>query len=105
MGVLDEQRRLSAERRRQLEEAVPGKGVLAWIDRGAWAAMAQESPAVWSWPRALITVGAGLALAVVIYVTVLQSPAFLIGLAIAYAVLLARARSVHDRYGASASRR
>ena len=74
----------------------PG-GVVGWIDRGAWLALSQGDAGTWSWPKAMATIViAGIA-GVVIYATVFSEPAFLIGLAIAYALVLWRARSVYER--------
>lgn len=69
-----------------------------WLDRAAWKAMAQEDPARFSWPRALLTVGAGIVLAMIIYATFFPSITFVVGLAVAYAFLLWRAHSVHIRH-------
>ncbi len=81
-----------------MEEATAGLGVAGWIDRGAWAAMAQDDPATFSWQRALITVVAGIVLALVIYATFFESVSFVVGLAVVYAITLWRAYSLHNRY-------
>jgi len=94
----DERRRALEERRERLAGAVPERGLLAWCDRGAWAAMAQDDPARFSWTKALTTIGAGIVLAFVIYATFFPSPSFVVGLAVAYLFLLWRAHSVHRRY-------
>jgi hypothetical protein len=73
-------------------------GAIAWIDRRAWAAMAQDDPARFSWPKALLTIAAGVVLALVIYATFFPSPSFVVGLAVAYLFLLWRAWLVHARY-------
>lgn len=101
MSWTDERRRVIEERRERLARAVPERGLLGWFDRGAWAAMAQEDPARFSWLRALLTVGAGLALALIIYATFFPSLSFVVGLSAAYAVLLWRAYSVHRRFARS----
>ena len=80
-----------------MAQAPPGTGIVAWFDRCAWAAMSQEDHSVWSWPRALITITAAMVLAIVIYLTIYREPAFVIGLAAAYLVLLLRARLVYVR--------
>ena len=82
---------------------MPGNGPLVWLDRGAWGALSQEDPADWSWPRALGTIAAAMALAIVIYLTLYREPTFVVGLAAAYLVLLLRARLVHRRYVARRS--
>jgi len=94
----EERKRVLDERREKLAGAVPSSGVFAWFDRSAWAAMAQDDPAHFSWPKALVTIGAGLVLAVIIYLTFFESPSFVAGLALAYLFLLWRAWSVHRRY-------
>ena len=74
------------------------RNFIAWFDRGAWAAMAQDDPAQFSWPKALITIVAGVVLALVIYATFFESIAFVAGLALAYLFLLWRAWTVHARH-------
>jgi hypothetical protein len=72
---------------------------LARFDRTAWAAMAQgDDPARFSWPRALVTIGAGVALALIIYATFFESISFVVGLAVAYLFLLWRAWTLHARH-------
>jgi hypothetical protein len=78
----------------------PGLG--AKLDRGAWAALSQTPRSAWSWPRAIVTVGAAMTCAGVIYVTVYPQPAFLIALAVVYVLLVFRARTVEHRYGGTA---
>ena len=98
MSRADERKRVLDERRERLAGAVPERGFFAWFDRGAWAAMAQDDPARFNWRNALLTIGAGIALAVIIYLTFFQSPSFVVGLALAYLVLIWRAHRVHVRY-------
>jgi hypothetical protein len=86
------------ERRSRVEEATAGFGIIGWIDRGAWAAMAQDDPATFSWQKALITVAAGIVLALIIYATFFESVSFVVGLAIVYAITLWRAYSLHNRF-------
>lgn len=74
----------------------PG-GVLGWIDRGAWLALSQGQPGTWSWPKAIATIVIAAIAGVVIYATAFPEAAFLIGLAIAYALVLWRARSLYER--------
>jgi hypothetical protein len=88
----------AASRRAQLEELVPGSGFRVQVDRGAWAALSQGSPGTWSWGRAALTIGLSLAVAAVVYLTVYRSIDWVIGLAVAYALLLWRARAVHGNY-------
>lgn len=88
----------AAEERRRRLDAVLEPGVLGWIDRGAWSAMAQDDPARFSWAKALVTVVAGIVIALVIYATFFESVIFVVGLAVVYAIALWRARSLHDRY-------
>jgi hypothetical protein len=71
-----------------------------WIDRSAWAAMGQETPGVWSWPRAVAVIVVAAVSAAVIYVLVYSEPAFLVGLAVAYAFVLWRARRRHEELSA-----
>lgn len=68
------------------------------LDRGAWAALSQGSPGTWSWGKATLTIGLSLAAAAVVYLTVYSSVDWVIGLAVAYALLLWRARTVHADY-------
>jgi hypothetical protein len=77
---------------------------VSWFDRKAWAAMAQDDPARFSWPKALATVVAGIALALVIYATFFPSVSFVVGLAVAYAFLLWRAWLLHRRHVRGATR-
>jgi hypothetical protein len=74
----------------------PG-GLVGLIDRGAWLAMSQGEPGTWSWPKAVATLVIAGILGVVIYATAFDEPAFLVCLAIAYAVVLWRARSAYER--------
>jgi hypothetical protein len=97
MGWAEERKQLVEERRRRQRELVPD-GRFAWLDRGAWSAMAQEEPGAWSWTRALLTIGSAMVLAVTLYLLMDLGVAFLVGLALAYAFLLWRARTVHTRY-------
>jgi hypothetical protein len=105
MSWADERRRVAEERRERLAGVVPERGFIGWFDRGAWSAMAQDDPARISWPKAMLTVGAGIALALIIYATFFPSLSFVVGLAVAYAFLLWRARSVHARYLRARGRR
>jgi hypothetical protein len=91
-------RRAAGGRQADLERLAPGRGILARIDRGAWAALSQGAPGTWSWGRALATVALAMACGVVIYLTVYREPAFLVGLALVYAYLIYRARAAHERY-------
>jgi hypothetical protein len=85
-------------RRAELQELVPGSGLQVQLDRGAWAALSQEAPGVWSWPRAALTIGLGVGAAIIVYLTVYPEIAWVIGLALAYAFLLWRARKAHADY-------
>lgn len=85
-------------RREELEELVPGSGLQAMIDRGAWSAMSQEAPGTWSWGRAVGTMALAAVVAAILFVTVSSAVDWVVGLAIAYAVLLWRARVVHAEY-------
>jgi len=85
-------------RRSQLEGLVPGRGLQAQLDRGAWAALSQGAPGTWSWPRAALTIALSIAVAIVLYITVYPQLAWVIGLVVAYALLLWRARKVHAEY-------
>ena len=73
------------------------QGVVGLIDRGAWLALSQGEPGTWSWPKAIATLVIAAIAGVVIYATTFAEPAFLIGLVIAYALVLWRARSVYER--------
>jgi hypothetical protein len=85
-------------RRAELEELAPGTDLRARIDRGAWAAFSQEAPGTWSWPRAAGTIVLAAVVALIVFVTVYSDVAWVIGLALAYALLLWRARAVHSAY-------
>jgi CHASE2 domain-containing sensor protein len=85
-------------RRTELEELVPGTGLGAQIDRGAWMALSQGAPGTWSWPRAAATFALAAVLVAILYVAVDSSIDWVIGIAIAYGLLLWRARSVHVEY-------
>src|SRR6266487_1951182 len=99
MSGLEDRGRASSTRQAELERLVPGSGIGARIDRGAWSALSQGAPGAWSWPRALVTVGLAMALGVVIYFTIYREPAFMVGLALVYGFLLFRARTIPQRYG------
>ena len=88
----------SASRREELEELVPGSGVGAQIDRGAWMALSQGAPGTWSWSHAGMTFGVAAVLVAILYAAVDSSIDWVIGIALAYAVLLWRARTVHAAY-------
>lgn len=98
MSRADDRKRVLDERRQKLAGAVPERGFLGWFDRSAWAAMAQDDPARFNWRNALLTIGAGIVLAMIIYLTFFPSPSFVTGLAAAYLLLLWRAHRVHVRY-------
>lgn len=85
-------------RREELEDLVPGSGVRVQLDRGAWAALSQGKPGTWSWGRAALTILLSFAAGLVIYLTVYTELPWLVGLALAYAYLLWRARTVHAEY-------
>jgi hypothetical protein len=99
---LEEAQRKREERRRELAAAVPGSGFAAWFDRSAWSAMAQESPAEFSWPRAVATVIAAVGISAVLFAVGFFDLAVVVGIAIAYAILLWRAHRVHRSYLARA---
>ncbi len=88
----------AASRRTQLEELVPGSGLRVQFDRGAWGALSQGAPGTWSWGRAALTLAVAAALVVVLYLAVDHSIDWVIGIAIAYAILFWRARTVHAGY-------
>jgi hypothetical protein len=98
MSWAEERRRIQERRRAQLSGVVPERGPVAWFDRGAWYAMAQDDPSRFSWPKAMVTIAAGIALALVIYATFFHSLSFVVGLGVAYLILLIRAYTVHVRY-------
>jgi hypothetical protein len=98
MSSGDQRRAPARGRQAELERLAPGRGLGARLDRGAWAALSQGAPGSWSWGRALGTIAIALAVAVVIYLTLYREPAFLIGLALAYALLVYRARTIDRRY-------
>jgi hypothetical protein len=101
MSSLDQRR--GAGGRGGRKRIAPGGGIGARLDRGAWAALSQGPPGSWSWPRAIGTIAVALAVAVVIYLTVYREPAFVIGLALVYAFLVYRARTIPGRYRSAAS--
>ena len=71
----------------------------ARLDRGAWAALSQPPNGVWSWQRAIVTIVGAMGCAVIIYLTIYPQPAFIAVLAVVYAFLVFRARTVERRYG------
>jgi hypothetical protein len=73
-------------------------GIGARLDRGAWAALSQPAQGAWSWSRAIVTIIAAMACAVIIYLTVYPEPAFIVALSVVYAVLVFRARTIPVRY-------
>jgi Flp pilus assembly protein TadB len=86
------------ERRRQQQDLVPGSGFAATMDRGAWSALSQGPPGTWSWRRALGTIAVTMAVAALLVAFVYPEPTVLVGLAIAYGLILWRARRVHLAY-------
>jgi hypothetical protein len=78
------------------------RGLGARLDRGAWAALSQPPTGGWSWSRAIITIVAAMACAMVIYLTIYSEPAFIVALAVVYVILVFRARTIPLRYGKSA---
>jgi hypothetical protein len=99
VGVsLDEPNAPTESPRTQLERLSPGSGIGARLDRGAWMALSQREPESWSWGRALATAAISLALGVVIFFTAYREPAFLAGLALAYALVIGRAYGAHRRF-------
>ena len=86
------------ERQRQLEEVVPGSGLGARMDRGAWAASGGTGPGRWSWPRALLQAGGAFAVLVVLSLVVEVEYTVFIGLGLAYVFLIARGYRIHRRY-------
>ena len=89
---------LAAARRAELEELVPGSGLRVQFDRGAWSALSQGAPGSWSWSRAGMTFGLAAVLVLILYLAVDSSIDWVIGIAVAYALLLWRARTVHTEY-------
>ncbi len=85
-----------------IELAASKTGLGARLDRGAWAALSQPQDGGWSWSRAIVTIVAAMACAVIIYLTVYPEPAFIVALAVVYVVLVFRARTIPLRYGGSA---
>jgi hypothetical protein len=85
-------------RHAELERLSPGSSLGARLDRGAWLALSQGPPESWSWARALGTAALSIAAGVVIFLTAYREPAFLGGLALAYALVIARAHRAHRRF-------
>ena len=79
-------------------ELVPGTGLRAWFDRGAWGATGQGRPGTWSWPRAIGQMAIALVLITVLVIVFDTGPASIAGLAIAYVWFILRARSLHRDY-------
>ena len=98
MSSADQRDLSEGSRQRQLERLSPGSSLGARLDRGVWLALSQGPPGCWSWPRALGTAGLSMALGVVIFLTAYREPAFLVGLAIAYALVIGRAYRAHRRF-------
>jgi hypothetical protein len=73
-----------------------GPGALGWIDRGCWLALSQDELGTWSWPKAIATFVIAAIVGVVVYATAFEEPAFLVGLAVAYALVYWRARSAYE---------
>jgi hypothetical protein len=88
----------SGSRQDELQRLSPGSSLGARLDRGVWLALSQGQPGSWSWPRALGTAALSIALGVVIFLTTYREPAFLVGLAIAYGLVIARAYGAHRRF-------
>ena len=88
----------ASARRAELEELVPGTGLRVQFDRGAWGALSQGSPGTWSWGRAALTLAVAAVFVAIFYAVVDSSIDWVIGLAIAYAILLWRARTAHTAY-------
>jgi hypothetical protein len=88
----------SGSRQDELQRLSPGSSLGARLDRGAWLALSQGHPGSWSWPRALGTAALSMALGVVIFLTAYREPAFLVGLAIAYGLVIGRAYGAHRRF-------
>ncbi len=86
------------QRRAELEELVPGSGIGAQIDRGAWMALSQGAPGTWSWGRAVATFVLAAVLMVILHFAVDSSIDWVIAVAFAYGLLLWRARTTHLRY-------
>jgi hypothetical protein len=85
-------------RQSELERLSPGPSLGARIDRGAWLALSQGPPEAWSWARALGTGAVSVAIGVIIFFTAYREPAFLAGLVLAYALVIARAYRAHQRF-------
>jgi hypothetical protein len=82
----------------RLERLSPGSSLGARIDRGTWLALNQGAPETWSWGRALGTAAISIAIGIVIFLTAYREPAFLAGLVLAYALVIARAYRAHQRF-------
>jgi hypothetical protein len=95
---VNEQQGSPNARRAELEELVPGSGWRVQFDRGAWSALSQGAPGTWSWGRAAITLALAAVLVIVLYLEVDDSVDWVIGIAIAYALILWRARVAHAAY-------
>jgi hypothetical protein len=85
-------------RQSELERLSPGPSIGARLDRGVWMALSQGPPESWSWGRALATAALSIAIGVVVFLTAYREPAFLVGLALAYALVIARAYGAHQRF-------
>jgi hypothetical protein len=85
-------------RQAELERLSPGPSLGARIDRGVWLALSQGPPEEWSWGRALGTAALSIAIGFVIFLTAYHEPAFVAGLALAYALVIARAYRAHQRF-------
>ena len=59
-------------------------------------ALSQGAPGTWSWSHAVTTFVVAAVLVVVLYLAVDNSIDWVIGIALAYALLLWRARTVHS---------
>ena len=95
---VESRRDSAAARRAELEELVPGSGLRVQFDRGAWGALSQGAPGTWSWGRAAMTLAVAAVFVAIFYAVVDSSIDWVIGLAIAYLILLWRARTVHTGY-------
>ena len=104
MSWFADRRAAAGGRQAELERLAPGAGIMPRIDRGAWAALSQGPPGTWSWGRAIGTVVLAMICGVVIYLTIYREPAFLVGLALVYGLVVLRARVAHERYLRRASR-
>jgi hypothetical protein len=91
-----------AERRQALlaeqQKVAPGTGVVAYLDRSAWAMTGSRTAGEWSWRGPLLGAGSMAVTAVLLVVLVNIDVSTMVIAAAVYVAFLVRGRYVHLRY-------